>query len=114
MIYLAQPYTHKDSAIRDARYRAALRIVADYTKMEFLIYSPIVHYHNVALAYDLPVEFDFWRTLNFEALKRCNEIWILPLTGWETSAGLRAEIKEAQRLYKRDTYLWEDAKRLGV
>lgn len=114
MIYLAQPYTHPDPAVRAKRYDAALHVTADYTKLGFLIYSPIVHYHNVALRHNLPSDFHFWRVLNFSALARCNEIWILPLTDWEKSLGLKAEIREAIRLNIPATYLKEDARRFGA
>lgn len=113
MIYLAQPYTHPNPEIKQWRYEAALRITADYTKLDFLIYSPIVHYHNVALQYKLPGDFLFWRELNFRALERCSEIWILTIPGWEDSLGLRAEIREAVRLNIPATYLNEDARRVG-
>ena len=112
MIYLAQPYTDPRPEIRNYRYDAALKVTADYTRLGFLIYSPIVHYHNVAVRHNLPGDFQFWRQLNFEALERCSEIWILPLEGWEKSLGLRAEIREAARLNLPPTYLEEDAKRL--
>ena len=114
MIYLAQPYTDPKPLVMEKRYDAALQIVAEYTKLGFLIYSPIVHYHNVALRYSMPVDFTFWRQLNFEALARCTEIWILPLPGWEKSLGLRAEIKEAIWLNLPATYLEEDATRLRL
>jgi len=114
MIYLAQPYTHKDPDIMELRYKAALRIVADYTRMEFLIYSPIVHYHNVAKHHNLPCHFDFWRELNLAAISRCTEVWVLPLKNWEKSLGVKAEVKHAEQAYKQITYLWEDARRLGV
>ncbi len=112
MIYLAQPYTDPDTRVRESRYDAALRVTADYTKLGFLIYSPIVHYHNIAVRFHLPGDFTFWRELNFRALSRCSEIWILPLEGWEKSLGLRAEIREAARLNLQPTYLEEDALRL--
>lgn len=113
MIYLAQPYTDPDKAIREKRYNAALQIVADYTRLEFLIYSPIVHYHPVAVRHNLPGDFSFWRQLNFDALERCTEIWVLPLKGWEASLGLRAEIQRARKLGLQQTVLNEDVRRYG-
>lgn len=112
MIYLAQPYTHPEKSVRNYRYNAALHICADYTKMGFLIYSPIIHYHNVAERFHLPTDFPFWRELNFSALARCDEIWVFPLEGWDKSLGLKAEIREAARLNIPPTYLHEDAQRL--
>jgi len=114
VIYLAQPYTDPDHSVRERRYIAALHLVADYTKLGFLIYSPIVHYHNVAVKHNLPKDFMFWRELNFAALARCGEIWIAPMPGWEKSLGLKAEIREAIRLNIPATYLHEDVKRLGL
>lgn len=114
MIYLAQPYTDPNPSVREKRYDAAVRVVADYTKLGFLVYSPICMYHNVALRHKLPVDFSFWRQLNFDALARCYEIWILPLEGWEKSLGLKAEIREAARLNIPATYLEEDARRLRI
>jgi hypothetical protein len=112
MIYLAQPYTDPDPHVREKRFNDAVTVLADYTKLGFFIYSPIVHYHHVALRHNMPVDFSFWRELNFLALARCAEIWILPLAGHDKSLGLKAEIREAVRLNIPATYLEEDARRL--
>lgn len=113
MIYLAQPYSHPDPLVRQRRYNAGLEIAAHYTKLEFLIYSPIVHYHEMANRYRMPTDFSFWRELNFGVLERCDEIWILPIKGWDESLGLAAERKFAAKNHKQITILHEDAKRLN-
>ncbi len=100
MIYLASPYTHPDIHIRIYRYQRMLQIVADETKRGELVYSPIVHYHQVALNHDLPTDFEFWRDLNFQMIALCTRLKVVRLPGWKESKGVREEEAYAISIYK--------------
>lgn len=96
MIYLASPYTHPMQQVVQRRYRQALASVAEHTKLGKVIYSPIVHYHAVAVKYSLPGDFEFWKNINFGMLSKADELYILTLPGWDTSIGVTEEIKFAE------------------
>jgi hypothetical protein len=92
MIYLAQPYTNSP----DESYLAALRYVAG--ALPVVIFSPIIHYHEVARTSDLPVDFRFWSQINHHFLARSSALRVLTLPGWDTSRGVRQEIEWAREL----------------
>lgn len=109
MIYLATPYSHKEERIRQARYTAALRGVATLLSAGRHVFSPIAHCHMVALAYDLPGDFLFWKSFNEDMIVRCDELVVLKLEGWESSYGVAQEIAFAEERGIPVSYWEEDA-----
>ena len=69
MIYLASPYTDPEETVRQERQRAAMKAVAHWTKVGRIIYSPICHYHEASVKYDLPHTFHFWERINYGMLR---------------------------------------------
>jgi len=96
MIYLAGPYTHKDPAVVEARYQAHREACIELMKKGFVVFSPIVHGHNL-----LPElnhwKHDDWISWDFGILKKCDMIYVLKLEGWEQSRGLEAELEFAAK-----------------
>lgn len=92
MIYLASPYSHPDPLIMKTRFLLAEEVTACYTRRGVHVYSPIVHYHEMAAKYKFPSDFEFWRKLNFDMLRRADELWVLEIPGWKESKGVTAEI----------------------
>lgn len=89
MIYLASPYSHPDPLIRKTRFLLAEECVArNFPKH---IYSPIVHYHELANKFSLDTTFTTWQLINFDMIRRADEFWILDIDGWMESAGVMAE-----------------------
>ncbi len=97
MIYLAQPYTHADPAVMQARYEAGLDFMAQAVKAGDVVYSPIVQTHHLA-GKGLPVNWDFWRKFDTHILRRCTEMWVLAMPGWGKSKGLQEEMRIASEL----------------
>jgi hypothetical protein len=95
LIYLASPYTHVDVAVRQRRYENACQAVALLLKAGVFAYSPIVHTHPLT-QYGLEGPWEFWRDYDLTFLKRCSELWVLTLDGWQESKGVRAEIETAR------------------
>lgn len=95
-IYLASPYTHKNEAIMQDRYTAALMAVAMLTRAEITAYSPITYYHPLAINFDMPRDFDFWQRHNLNMLRHSNLLMVLTLEGWRESKGVNWEIEYAQ------------------
>lgn len=96
-IYLASPYTHESEAVRQERFLAAEAFTAHHIAQGVTVFSPIVHYHEMAKKFSLPVEFDFWERHNMNMLDRAAELWILTLPGWEISKGVACERFHAAR-----------------
>lgn len=97
MIYLASPYTHSDHELRALRYDAAVNYVRHAaTELNQIIYSPIVHWHPVALVHLLPGDHKFWLKQNLGMLQRATELHVLMLDGYNESVGVAVEIEYAQ------------------
>lgn len=97
MIYVASPYSHPDAAVREQRYRDVMSFVAERTRMGEFLYSPILHWHPLAVAHGKPTSADFWHEHNFEMLCSLRELYVLKLEGWETSIGVAEEVQLAER-----------------
>lgn len=96
MIYLASPYSHPDPEIREQRYQEALHAVFYHSGSGLAVYSPIVHWHPVALKYDLPKDAAFWANQNRAMLKKATQLVVLNVEGWRQSEGVAQELDWAQ------------------
>lgn len=108
MIYLASPYSHPDPAVRQQRFRAACRAIANMLRAGEVVFSPIVHSHPL-VEFALPTAWSFWERIDRAHLERCDEVAVLMLDGWQESVGLRAEIAIARALGKPVRFLNPDA-----
>lgn len=101
MIYLASPYTHIDPTVRGKRYRAVLRATARLIMGGHVVFSPIVHSHELALL--IPQKgiygIDFWKEWDVGILRRCEQLWVLTLPGYLESTGIRSEMEIADAMY---------------
>lgn len=99
MIYLASPYTHSDPLVQERRYLACIQA------MRFLLneypdqamYSPIVHWHEVAKILSLPKDAKFWEIQDFGMILKATRLVVLRIDGWSTSKGVAAEIEFAEK-----------------
>lgn len=96
MIYLASPYTHSNPITMVNRFWDTRKFVAQMIKQDTLIFSTIVHNHDLAYLYDLPTDQEFWWKYNRAMMNAADEVWVLKLDGWEDSAGVQREIEYAQ------------------
>ena len=106
MIYLASPYSHHDKLQMERRYLgvvSALRYLIAREKQA--IYSPIAHWHPVAVLIDLPRDAEFWAEGNKEMMRLADKVIVLRLEGWDTSVGVKAEIAYANELEIPVVYL---------
>lgn len=100
MIYLASTYSHKDPAIMEERYLAAMDCAAFLLKKEEWVYSPIVHCHELAKRHELPKDFEFWMHYNRHMVVRADVLYVLCAEGWEKSIGVYEEMKLALAMDK--------------
>lgn len=97
-IYLASPYSHQNKSIMEDRYKEVLAVAAYYTRRGQIVYSPIVHYHEMAVHFNLPKAFDFWKETNITFLRMAAKLYVLQIPGWETSQGVIFELNLARQL----------------
>ena len=98
LIYLASPYTHKDPAIKEKRFKDVNKITSKLMSEGFYIFSPISHTHPIALAGSLPGDWQYWEGYDRVIIKNCKCLLVLKMGGWETSTGVQSEIKIAKEL----------------
>jgi Domain of unknown function (DUF1937) len=107
MIYLASPFTSKQSNPMDARHEERVRAIeaARYAAklwayLEIPVYSPIAH--GFALEPFMTIEHkqdhDRWMIHCYQMLERCKEMYVLCIDGWRESKGVQLEIARALEL----------------
>ncbi|MBS0210422.1 MAG: DUF1937 family protein [Planctomycetes bacterium] len=97
MIYLASPYSHPSTAVRERRFEEACRAAATLLRSGLVVFSPIVHSHPIA-GLGLPTNWEFWSQIDRAYLARCDVLAVLTLAGWQDSVGVQAEIAFAREL----------------
>ncbi len=108
LIYLASPYSDNDPAVVEARYAAALQVVRSLLARGRLVYSPIVYGHVISADGGVPTTWETWAAFDSEVLSRCDMVYVLMLPGWMASRGVRAEIREAERLGIPVRYVYQE------
>ena len=107
MIYLASPYSHPDSEVREQRFQEVCFAAARLLVAGYAVFSPIVHGHPL-VGCGLPIDWPFWERFDRDHLLRCDEVVVLMLDGWRESVGVAAEIQIAGELGKPVRYLAPD------
>lgn len=95
-IYLGSPYTHHDPKVRQKRYTEAAKAVVHLMNLDYTVYSPVVHFHYLAMEFNLPKNYAFWKRTNGDMLRISKALYVLQLDGWEDSIGLTEEIRIAK------------------
>lgn len=108
-IYLASPYSDDDPLTIHERYTSAQDALAWLTKMKVWTYSPIVHFHHMALAHNFPKDANFWSDCNLAMLEKAYGLYILTLPRWQESKGVRQEMAWAKKLDMPITLLTQQA-----
>lgn len=103
--YLASPYTHSDPLVREERYLRTMKVLADRLKRGEWTYSPIVHCHELAKTFRMPVEHDFWLDYDRTMILAADRFLVLRLEDWELSRGIKSEIEYALQVGKRVEYI---------
>lgn len=100
MIYLASAYSHPDPLIMKTRFLMVEEATAELLRKKQVVFSPIVHTHELAIKYKLPTDFDFWRGYCLQMLKCASELVVFaPDESWRESRGVMAEIDFAERFF---------------
>ena len=108
LLYLAVPYAHPSSEVREYRFRTACRASAVLMKHGIVVFSPLSHSVPIAeYVGDVESEHDFWLGQDIPILQRCDELLVVGLDGWTESKGVKQEIFEALSLRKPITVIDE-------
>jgi hypothetical protein len=99
LVYLACPYSHAEKGMMEMRYfavtSAAARLMGRHPNLN--IFSPITHSHPLHLA-GMPSDWSRWKKIDTQYLRLSKQLYVLMLSGWDTSVGVSAEIEIARRL----------------
>jgi hypothetical protein len=104
-VYLSSPYTHPDREVRAERFRLVLGATARLMRLGYQVFSPIIHAHPLHAREGIEGDWDYWRTIDFDFLKRMDTVVVLQIPGWADSVGVGEEIAYAISLGKRVGYL---------
>jgi len=105
MKYLASPYTHPDSAVMEARFLEVCKIAAILINKGNVIFCPIAMAHPIKLTSDLPHSWQYWEKFDTEFILASDELLVAMMDGWETSIGVQAEIKIAEKYGIQVSYI---------
>lgn len=98
MIYLASPYSHKDPLVVRTRFLLTMQATAALIKQGHFVWSPIVHCHEMAERHTMPTDAEFWKSYNFDFIRRADAIFLLAISGWDQSKGVAMELDLARDL----------------
>lgn len=98
LTYLASPYTHRDPKVREKRYFLACEAAARLMEKGELVFSPIAHTHQIGLCMGRETEHGFWMRQDIAILRKCEQLYVLCIEGWDKSRGVNEEIHLAHRL----------------
>lgn len=97
-LFLASPYSSSSKNVEYRRYCMARGACANAFRAGLHVFSPIVHWHETAVAHNLPTAHEPWLALNRSFLEKASGLWVLTLPGWEVSTGVASEIAYAESL----------------
>ena len=66
-------------------------VTANLLREGIVVFSPIVHCHELAKHHDMPTDAEFWRFYNRIMIQGTRELWLLLLDGWKESKGMKGE-----------------------
>jgi hypothetical protein len=98
LVYLASPYSHPDTSVREVRFQEVCRAAAHLMKAGLHVFSPIAHTHPISLAGKLPGDWEYWKAYDETVLASCFALAVLKLDGWDQSKGIQGEVDIARRL----------------
>lgn len=93
-MYLISPYSHEDESVREERYDEAVDATAKLIRKGYIVFSPIVHCHPLALKHKLPIDYFYWREYDLSFIEWADVGYVLYIPGWKESLGVAADIKE--------------------
>ena len=92
--YLAAPFTSDNPQVRQARLDA-VKIVSDrMVRKDKVVFSPLEYTQGMQARSTFPPQ--GWYAFDLTILRRCDELLVLALPGWQESHGVMMEIAVAK------------------
>lgn len=95
LVYLASPYFHTFKPVMMGRYYQTAKVTAQLIERGIPVFSPIVHCHHLKEFGMLTVSEETMRDYDLAYVEACTEVWVLQITGWDASEGVRKEMDYA-------------------
>lgn len=107
LIYLASPYSDHNKVLQRFRELRVTKVAAKLTlKYGYAMFLPITQSAPMVRAEpELGGSFKAWKKIDLFMIKKCDELWVVKLIGWNESIGVRAEIRCAKRNKKPIKYI---------
>jgi hypothetical protein len=102
---VASPGLSPEEHVRIVRFQAVVQAAARIMGMGLHVFCPIAHTHPIAQAGKLPTGWEFWESYDRAMLAACAELWVVKMSGWDQSVGVRHEIEIAHELGLRVRFL---------
>jgi hypothetical protein len=100
LVYLSAPYTTGPDAPEKRQADIDKATAWLMKRMGVFVYSPITYEKPLKDIYGENMSWEFWAPLDAEMISRCDELWILTLSNWENSRGVKFEIQKARQAHK--------------
>ena len=107
MIYISCPYTHVDLAVQKYRYRISCIAASKLFAAGIVCFNPLANSVPAVEFGGIDLTHSQWLDIDFEILRRCDEILLLGLEGWRQSVGVKSELCEAMARGKPVTQIME-------
>lgn len=104
MYYIAAPYWHNDSNIREERRQKTIAYSMMLTRRGILNYSPLLYSEKFKKTKVLE---EYWLEHGIRMVDACNVIRVLCLDGWDQSDGVKNEIARAEEQGKFVEYIYQ-------
>lgn len=100
LYYLATPYSHKNSFVRQIRYEIAIYIASLLTRKGYRLIEPIGMCHEQSQRHGMPGGYTFWQERDRGLIDRCDAVLVIKMPGWKESEGVSDEIEYAKQTDK--------------
>ena len=100
ILYLAAPYSASDHKTEKRRFKKTCEVQAKLMTAGIAVFSPLANSIPAVELGGLAINHAEFMRFDNIILRRCNEVLVLALDGWQESKGVQEEINEAIALRK--------------
>jgi hypothetical protein len=105
LIFVSSPYTHSNPEVVEENYVKVTKLVSELCSNGQVAISPITYGHTLLKFKDMPSDWEFWKNFCLTLLKKCDEMVVYKMEGWDKSKGVTEEINMAESLGLKITYI---------
>lgn len=98
--YVASPYSHPDPAIREERYKLAVKAAKTLTRLGYSAFVPIAYdgLWDLDPTFTVDHSWSFWEKIDLPILDRCSALILFEIPGWEKSQGVAGELEHCDKM----------------